>query len=303
MLAVVVAACSTGGVDTPVATAAPASSLPTGDSTVRVLSGGAVRSAIVHRPARSGAALPLVVMLHGGYGSARQAQQAYGWDGLADRFGFVVAYPDGLSRSWNAGSCCGTAAKQEVNDVEFVTSLVARIRRDVSVDISRVYVAGMSNGAMMALRLMCETDAFAAGAAVAGTLVTGCGSPRQASLLQIHGTADDRVPYAGGPGKAFGASGQARVDGMAIPAINKKWRRVDDCSDPVEQVSGAVTTSLASCADGRAVELISIAGAGHQWPGATSTTARQRSGSADTPSTAIDATETIWDFFAAHPRR
>jgi polyhydroxybutyrate depolymerase len=54
-----------------------------------------------------------------------------------------------------------------------------------------------------------------------------------------------------------------------------------------------VTTATSSCAGGRTVELITVAGAGHQWPGSTA-----RSG-ADTPSTALDATTTIWAFFDA----
>jgi polyhydroxybutyrate depolymerase len=65
---------------------------------------------------------------------------------------------------------------------------------------------------------------------------------------------------------------------------------------------GTVTTSAASCPADRAAELITIAGAGHQWPGSTPNLLAQRLLHTDPPSTALDATPVIWQFFAAHPR-
>lgn len=90
------------------------------------------------------------------------------------------------------------------------------------------------------------------------------------SVLQIHGTADDRVPYQGGPGKAFAANGSARVDGPSVESVNATWRAIDGCEPPSSTTAGDVTTQTAGCADGRTVQLISVAGAGHQWPGGES---------------------------------
>src|SRR6202008_5042689 len=129
------------------------------------------------------------------------------------------------------------------------------------------YVPGLSNGAMMALRLGCQTDTFAAIAPVAGTLLTDCFQARPPSVLPIHGTADDRVPYNGGPGKAFSINGNQRVDGPSVESVNATWRGIDACGPPTSSTAGSVTTETAGCADGRSVELISVAGAGHQWPG------------------------------------
>jgi polyhydroxybutyrate depolymerase len=63
-----------------------------------------------------------------------------------------------------------------------------------------------------------------------------------------------------------------------------------------------VTTSTARCPAGRTVELITIAGAGHQWPGSVPDPLAQRLLGLDPPSTALNATQVIWRFFAAHPR-
>jgi polyhydroxybutyrate depolymerase len=120
-------------------------------------------------------------------------------------------------------------------------------------------------------------------------------------VLQIHGTADDRVPYDGGPGKAFAIDGNPRVDGPPVPSVNATWRSIDACAEPTSTTSGSVTTSTARCADGRTVELISVAGAGHQWPGGEPSPLLERFG-IPAPSTALDATDTIWQFFAEHHR-
>jgi poly(3-hydroxybutyrate) depolymerase len=163
-------------------------------------------------------------MLHGGFGNGAQAEHSYNWDSEADNGHFLVAYPDGLVRAWNAGSCCGEPQRTNADDVGFITAMVGVIEQQMPIDRARIYVTGMSNGAMMALRLGCQTDTFAAIAPVAGTLLSDCSAARPTSVLQIHGTADDRVPYNGGPGKAFTANGTARVDGPSVESVNATWR-------------------------------------------------------------------------------
>ncbi len=177
--------------------------------------------------------------------------------------------------------------------------MVGAIEEQMPIDRARVYVTGMSNGAMMALRLGCQSDTFAAIAPVAGTLLTDCSRARPVSVLQIHGTADDRVPYAGGPGRAFAVNGNPRVDGPPVESVNATWRSIDACGPPTSATAGDVTTQTAGCADGRTVELISVAGAGHQWPGGQRTPPAELAGVPE-PSTAFDATDTIWRFFDAH---
>jgi polyhydroxybutyrate depolymerase len=116
--------------------------------------------------------------------------------------------------------------------------------------------------------------------------------PHSTSVLHIHGTADRLIRYDGSPG-----AGVARIDGPSVPDLNAFWRNADQCAAPAMTTDGPVTTSSAQCADGRAVELITIDGAGHQWPGSQLV----REG-ADPPSAALDATTTLWQFFASHTR-
>jgi polyhydroxybutyrate depolymerase len=296
----VIGGCVAGGH----ATGAPPqpATIPVGQSSQSLQSGGLTRTFRLYRPEGLTAAAPLVVMLHGGYGDGAQAERAYNWDAEADSGHFLVAYPDGLDRAWNAGSCCGRPQRTGVDDVGFLTSVVATIAQQTPIDANRVYVTGMSNGAMMALRLACQTSLFAAVAPVAGTLLTDCSQPQPTSVLQVHGTADDRVPYDGGPGKAFSASGAPNVDGPSVPSVNTTWRAIDGCAAPDSTTVGDVTTQTAGCPGGRTVELITVAGAGHQWPGGQPSPVAQRLGNLPAPSTALNATDTIWQFFATHAR-
>ena len=276
--------------------------IPVGKSIRIVTSGGIVRIFHLYRPDGLTGAAPLVVMLHGGYGDGEQAERDYHWDTEADKGHFLVAYPNGLLHAWNAGTCCGAPENIHADDVEFITTMVAAIEQWAPIDPARVYVTGMSNGAMMALRLGCQSNTFAAIAPVAGTLMTDCSHAQPTSVLQIHGTADDRVPYNGGPGKSHTITGKPVVDGPSVPSVSATWRAIDACAPPTSTTAGDVTTETAACADGRTVELISVAGAGHQWPGGARAPLLDWLGILPPPSTALDATDTIWQFFAQNHR-
>jgi polyhydroxybutyrate depolymerase len=273
--------------------------ITTGATSHSLTVGGTERTYRLYRPAGISSGAPLVVMLHGGFGSAEQAEQSYGWDAEADRGHFIVAYPDGLNHAWNTGGgCCGQPGRQNVDDVAFIAAMIGQIKTEVSIDPARIFATGMSNGGIMAYTLACQTDLFAAIGPVAATMLGDCPSPHTLSVIHIHGSADTNIPYAGGPG-----NGVAAINGPSVPDLNATWRQIDACGAPSIEVNDVVTTSLAKCPDGRAVELITVAGAGHQWPGATPKPLLQRILHTDPPSPALDATSVIWQFFAARAGR
>ena len=277
---------------------ASAAGVPIGSSTHDISVGGVTRSYIVYRPVALPAAAPLVVMLHGGFGSASQAEKSYHWDSEADAGHFLVAYPDGLNRAWNAGGgCCGVPGRTGADDIGFITAMVSAIEHAVPVDAGRVYATGISNGGIMAYDLACHTTVFAAIGPDSATELGSCPDPAPISVIAIHGTADKNIPYAGGEG-----DGTAHIDGPSVPAVNASWRQRDDCAPPAVATTRTVTRSVAGCRAGRAVELITIAGAGHQWPGAAPNLVAQRLLHTDPPSTALDATAVIWGFFTVHAR-
>ncbi|WP_438803101.1 extracellular catalytic domain type 1 short-chain-length polyhydroxyalkanoate depolymerase [Frankia tisae] len=254
-------------------------------------------------PATRGA-LPVVLVLHGGGGSARQAEQQTGMSAVADREGFLAVYPDGTGRrqtallTWNAGTCCGYAHDNGVDDVGFVAALLDQLSRDYPVDPARIYATGMSNGAMMSYRLGCElAGRIAAIAPVSGAMnTTACAPSRPLPVIAFHGTADDKVRYDGGESSIGLRQGDERADRSVAEAM-AFWTGRDGCpATPARSRQGAVVHGVyGPCALGGAVELYSITGAGHAWPGG----ARPRE-QADPPPPAPDASAVMWDFFTHH---
>lgn len=292
LLIAALAGCS--GSSAPAATAT--SHIAVGSSSQSISFGGQTRTFHLYRPKTLTSPAALVVMLHGGFGTGEQAESSYGWDGEADTGHFLVVYPDGLNRAWNTGGgCCGQPAKDNVDDVGFLTAMVATIERELPIDSHRVYATGISNGGIMAYTLACRTTLFAAIGPDSATQLGPCEHPTPLSVIHIHGTADTRIPYNGGEGE-----GVAHINGPAVPALNATWRAIDKCRQPAVTTAGSVTTSTAACPGGRTIELITIAGAGHQWPGSAAKPLIQKLLGADPPSTALNATATIWQFFAAH---
>lgn len=305
------AACSSSEDPAPVAaptTVAAAPRLPSGSSSHEIRLDTGTRTYRTYVPAsldRSKPA-PLVMMLHGGFGSGAQAESAYGWNGLADDAGFIIVYPDGLgngrkhdvARSWNAGTCCGIAARDDVDDVVFLAQLVESLARNNAIDPRRRFVAGMSNGAMMAQRMACETRLFAAMASVAGAQMVPCDTAEPTSTIFIHGTADTRVPPDGSPGDGIG-----RVpEHPPLDETVTGWVRRNSCDDATNRENGPVAITAWTCADGRGVERIVVDGAGHQWPGSQAEPGPIRKAmNVDEPSQVFYATGAIWGFFSAHP--
>lgn len=267
---------------------------------------GVRRTYRVYRPAGLPAAAPLVVFLHPAFGNARQAQGDYHWDDVADASKVVVAYPDGIGATWNAGSCCGRAQSRGIDDVAFVSAMVGQIRANIGIDPAQVHAVGFSNGAFMAERLACDTGLFAGIAEVAGTRVTTSCTPAAAtapSVLYVHGLADTNVRWDGEPG-----SGVAKVDGEPRETSLTAWRDLaGGCGPAARRDDLAGTTQVVrttwTCARGRAVAAITLSDAGHQYPGAVDHPAQDRALGLPAPSTAIDATAEIWAFLAAHPRQ
>ncbi len=182
--------------------------LSAGTHDLRLRVGDTKRSYYLHLPPsfESLGPLPLVLAFHGGGGRAKGYLEYAGLDAVADREGFVVAYPDGsggLRRrllTWNAGRCCGPAMREGVDDIGFARALVEEIARRVSIDRRRVYATGHSNGAMMSYRVAAEApELVAAIAPVAGAmLLAEFDSKTPVPVLHVHSIDDPRALYQGG---------------------------------------------------------------------------------------------------------
>jgi polyhydroxybutyrate depolymerase len=259
-----------------------ASAPPAGDRIVKLVSGGLTRSAVVYVPAgiAHGRPVPLVLALHGYRGSGPQMERYSGFDPIADRNRFIVAYPSSSGTYWNS-----TAAAELPDDVGFLRKLIAVLRRRFCV--SRVFATGVSNGGGMVALLGCTLGGrLTAIAPVAGgySHQPPCRPSRPLSVLEIHGTADQVVPY-------FGP--RRRPSGNGLPPFVNGWVARDGCArTPIVRAIAARTTafSFTRCDDGVVVEHIRIVGGRHQWPGANPPDPG--------PPATICAACVVWRFFA-----
>ena len=258
--------------------------------------------------------LPLVVVIHGAFDTGLGMETFSGFSALADREKFIVLYPDGMGlfgylQHWNAGHCCGKAAKDRVDDVGFITAAIEDVCNQLHVDQSRIYMLGFSNGGMMTYRFAAEKTEMLAGAAFLAASMGGreteeepewrIPEPRKPlPVLIMHGLDDQDVPYEGGVSKRRGGTRTYR----SVPDCVDFWVKMDGCSAAMQEKQmnqGRVTVqSWNHCSDGTEVSLWLIENWGHDWPG------RYFTGSLaeNNPLKDFDAAEILWKFFKNHSR-
>ncbi|MGB5812378.1 MAG: PHB depolymerase family esterase [Polyangiales bacterium] len=207
---------------------------------------------------------PLVLNFHGFTSNGPQQRLFTQMDDTADANDFIVAYPNGISNSWNGGVCCGQSLANDVDDVGFTRAILEDLGTRGCVDLSRVYATGMSNGGFMSHRLACEAaDIIAAIGPVAGVLgldAADCNPVRPVPVIHFHGTADNIILYDGG----------GLTESQSVVASTDGWAARNGCTDEPEMTfdEGMVTCETASDCDGVAsVTLCTIEGGGHCWPG------------------------------------
>lgn len=241
---------------------------------------------VVRMPATRRVGAPLVLALPGAGQTAAGFGRSTGYSLLADRAGFVVAYPTaaGERPSWNvSGKVPGRP-----DDVAYLRKVIAAVLKATCADKRRVGVTGVSSGGGMSARLACDAaDLIAAAAPVAGGYgsLPACRPSVPVALLEIHGTGDRVVPYAGREPDAFGA----------VEPFVAAWRTRDGCPDD-GRVSmpqpGVTELSWAPCRLGSAVAQVRIDGEPHGWPGG-----------ADIDGTrAFSSTARTWAFLSAYRR-
>lgn len=224
------------------------------------------RSYLLCSPKVSRPSYPLLIALHGGLGNAERFAKTSQLHKLFPEF--IVVYPEGTSlkrnnqlRVWNAGSCCGMASIEYVDDVGFISSLIDRISRKFPVD--GVFVIGFSNGGMMAYRLVCEIPERLRGVTVvSGTLVYGeCDFERakNVAILHIHGLKDHFIPFRGGTGKFTGVRYPGVLKVLHSFAKPRKCRILSESSEIAIDVEY-------KCLLGVPIKLHLLKTIGHEWP-------------------------------------
>ena len=176
---------------------------------------------------------PLIVLLHG-YSANGAGQDLYmGFSPLANEFGFLFINPNGLldplnNRFWNATDACCNFFANPTDDSAYIRGLIDTVRASYNIDERRIFITGHSNGGFMSYRMACDhAELVAAIASFAGATYdnpASCSPSEPVHVLQIHGTLDGTIEYAGGsinlpfPGAVESVETWAQYDGCSTNA-------------------------------------------------------------------------------------
>lgn len=262
---------------------------------------GMTRNYLIYTPAlyNPNTPTPVVIGFHGGGTANLVFSNVTSFNRLADEQGFLVVYPSGVNGYWNDGR--GTV-NQGIDDVGFVTTLIEDLKRQRNIDASRIFVTGISNGAMLVQRLACErADRIAAFSSIAGSMPTpllpNCNPSRRVPMMMVNSPNDKFVPWEGGEGTLGGG-------GSVVSIINTAnfWGRQSICLNMNEQAlpeiapndgTNVILRRYSSCPRNTGVLLYIIQGGGHTWPGGEGQSSRVLGPT----SQEMDATRESWNFF------
>jgi len=246
--------------------------------------------------ANSSTAVPLVLNFHGYTGNSANQVIYADFRSIADRENFLIVHPQGSigedgETYWNA-----QWVPDGVDDIGFTAELIETLSSSYNIDPNRIYSTGMSNGGFMSYTLACElSDKIAAIASVTGSMTlpqvnNTCDPQNLTPIMQIHGTADNVVPYNG------------NNNWMApIDEVLDFWRGKNNCFDTeifqIENTDPSDDSSVehqinASCSGGTSIELFKVIGGTHTWPGSAI--------DFGVTNYDINASEEIWRFFSQH---
>lgn len=187
-----------------------------------------------------------------------------GWAAAARDQHAVAAFAEGLDHSFNAGTCCGTSALRQVDDVGYLDRLITTVTTRIGADPSKVYMVGFSNGAMMVYRYLCEGATKLQGAAsLAGTNVAGCTPTRPTTFLQVSGTRDDIVPIGDTPSVAVAKLGPLVPVDDSVRRITQAWSCPASRRTTADSV---ITRTWSPCAGGVTVRFDVVIGLVHMYP-------------------------------------
>jgi len=261
---------------------------------IKIKYDGEKRYYLLHKPDNfaSKDTRSLIIALHGGIGTPRNIEEQSGLSKTSDDEGFMVCYPQGKNRTWNAGDCCGKANRKDRDDVGFISYLIDELLKEHDIDPARVYITGISNGGFMCYSLACEIPEKIGGIAPVAATMTAeqCNPIGTVPIIHFHSYLDSGVPYNGGVGDGPSKNYKAPLD-----SVFGIWNTENGCavsSTLVYDGADFDKFTWTNCDNNVEMELYLTHDGGHQWPMGVKPTRRS-----DEPSTVINANLLMWNFF------
>lgn len=277
--------------------------------------------------------LPLVIVFHGGASNIEEVKSTLGWDKTADMKKFIVAYPQATGDEffgkklgiWNAGDCCNPATKNKVDDIGFIKEMIKQIESNFLVDTNKIFVTGISNGSMMAIKTSCDLSGqIMAMGTVAGTIQEDdCNLQKPVPLIYFSGTADKCVPINGGTTQGcfdlffkelLGVNWSGdEINFDSAEGFISKWKLLNQTDQNSEIVFRKNKVDCISSGPKTKSEVVlcKVLDMGHTWPGQLNYGTNCDKGVEDAGCNAtmkilgeinhdVVANEMMWDFFSKH---
>ena len=270
---------------------------------------GLIRNYRVHLPTgyTPNKSYPLVVAMHGISQDGRTMELLTGFSRKADAEGFIVVYPSGhkFGRfspvSWNSGFCCGLAFENEVDDIGYISKLIDVLPGMYSVDSSKIYLVGYSNGGMLTHAVAARLGEKISASAMVSASVGGKFEDEEeyrsiekssvpVSTLILHGKNDAAVPFNGGSNGLDVFEYAGAYDSVSF------WLDNNECArHPAEISKQDLFTKevYGSCKDEKEVVFYALE-TNHVWPGGLLELTKNISGRS------VSATDLVWEFLSAH---
>ena len=214
----------------------------------------------VPRGAKQRERLPLILVFHGYKEDADRIMQ----HSQLDKADAVVAFMDGVGEAWAPAPYAVTSGEQ---DLAFVDDVLSQLEGEYSIDRTRIFAAGFSNGGGLAAFVGCQRpQAFSGIATVAGAfyqrVAEGCSSIPM-KHVDFHGTADPVISYGGGE--------RHETVYNSTPEMLEEAAVRNHCAGRREDVELSHTVTMLSWDDcDAALSHYRIEGGPHVWPGGTS---------------------------------
>lgn len=213
---------------------------------------------------------PLIVLLHGYSSNGANTSLYFRLANIADEFGFFLLNPDGLadgnSTGWNATDACCDFSPPAHDDSAFLRGLIETVSNQYAIDPRRIFITGHSNGGFMSYRMACDhADIVAAIASLAGATFNdpaSCNPSEPVHILQIHGTNDWTIKYAGG--SIGGAPYPSALGSVEIWNAYNNCTNTQDTSAPLRDIDDRVVGDSETSTI-RFTEGCDLGGSGELW--------------------------------------